>query len=198
MAAIILAFTIAGLLGAMTYDRETSHGQFLPEGFLYGAATGGLGVFLCFAFRRFRRVRWILGLAACAFATTFLGVDVIDERHVELSRVVVYCGSLVVVGALFASAWRLRDRVALAIGEIPGSRLRVWIHFVYCRRTAEHVFDPVLADMQAEWLEATIQSQKWKAAWVRARGYWILGQHICAHLPVSAARAILHLWKTLR
>src|SRR5581483_5456734 len=80
MAAIILAFTIAGLLGAMTYDRETSHGQFLPEGFLYGAATGGLGVFLCFAFRRFRRVRWILGLAACAFATTFLGVDVIDER----------------------------------------------------------------------------------------------------------------------
>jgi hypothetical protein len=78
--------------------------------------------------------------------------------------------------------------------RLPGSRLRQVLSFAYGRRTFELVFEPVLADMQGEWVEDLAAGRTWHARWVRMRGYLNLLQHIVAQLPISFGRAMYELW----
>ena len=52
----------------------------------------------------------------------------------------------------------------------PGAGLRDMLHFIYPPKTAERVFDQIIADMQLEWQEAMVKDQPWLARWVRVRG----------------------------
>jgi hypothetical protein len=50
-------------------------------------------------------------------------------------------------------------------------------------------------DMQTEWFDANVAGRKWHARWIRVRGYWHVGGHVAAQLPVSFARAVYEAWK---
>ena len=52
----------------------------------------------------------------------------------------------------------------------PGTWLRNVLHVIYSPKTAERIFDQIIADMQLEWQEAMIHEKKWLARWVRVRG----------------------------
>ena len=52
----------------------------------------------------------------------------------------------------------------------PGAGLRDMLHIIYPPKTAERVFDQIIADMQLEWQEAMIHEKKWLARWVWVRG----------------------------
>lgn len=52
----------------------------------------------------------------------------------------------------------------------PGARIRDVLHVIYSPKTAERVFDQIIADMRLEWQEAMIHDQQWLARWVRIRG----------------------------
>ena len=52
----------------------------------------------------------------------------------------------------------------------PGAGLRDMLHFIYPPKTAERVFDQIIADTQLEWQEAMIHEKTWLARWVRVRG----------------------------
>jgi hypothetical protein len=59
----------------------------------------------------------------------------------------------------------------------------------------ERVFNPPLADMQNEWLEAVLEGRKFKAIWVRIRGYHSIYSAAGLHVIVSAGRKLLEIWK---
>ena len=77
----------------------------------------------------------------------------------------------------------------------PGVRVRRILRFVFSKRTCDLVFDPALADMQSEWLEAVVAGHAWHARAIRLRGYGVLLQHVVAQLPVSFLRAAYEVWK---
>lgn len=54
----------------------------------------------------------------------------------------------------------------------PGHRLRRVADFIYSPKTMARVFDPILADMQHEWMEAIAKNRFAQAKWIRFRGYW--------------------------
>jgi hypothetical protein len=68
----------------------------------------------------------------------------------------------------------------------PGFKLREALRFVFSRRTMEYVFDPALADMQAEWVEAMLADRPGHATWICLRGYWHLMKHLLAQLPAGS------------
>lgn len=77
----------------------------------------------------------------------------------------------------------------------PGVRLRGVLDFIYSRRTMERVFEPALADMQAEWLDAVVAGRQWKARWVRFRGYASLGNAIGLHSAMRLLKQAVKLWR---
>lgn len=54
----------------------------------------------------------------------------------------------------------------------PGHQIGRFVTFFYSERTKARVFDPIIADLQHEYIEALGKGEKWKAGWVRVRGYW--------------------------
>lgn len=77
----------------------------------------------------------------------------------------------------------------------PGSHLRAVVEFFYSPRTVARVFNPILADMQYEWMDAVGLKQPWKARWVRIRGYWHFWQSIGLQTLIGAIRKMLLIWK---
>lgn len=53
----------------------------------------------------------------------------------------------------------------------PGYRIRGLLAAVYSSRTLDHVFEPVIADMQREWTRAMVDDHPKRAKWIRIRGY---------------------------
>jgi hypothetical protein len=89
--------------------------------------------------------------------------------------------------------WDAADGVRLALP--PCSRLRVALACLCSKRTMQRVFDPVIADVQAEWLEASIAGREGHALWIRIRGYWFMLRHLGAQGLVTFARALYDAWK---
>jgi hypothetical protein len=87
------------------------------------------------------------------------------------------------------------DWTVLPLSIPPGTRTRGLLSFLFSARTMEHVFDPVLADHQAEWSDAMIAKHAWHARWISVRVYWHLGTHALAQCPVSVVRLIVAIWK---
>ena len=77
----------------------------------------------------------------------------------------------------------------------PGTRLRGILGFVYSKKTMLQVFDPILADMQAEWQEALVAHVIWKARWVRVRGYYSLAKAASLYSLVGLLKQAVGLWK---
>ena len=53
----------------------------------------------------------------------------------------------------------------------PGDRLRTMAARVCGRETMERLIDPLIADMQTEYMEAVRQDRVWRSRWVRLPGY---------------------------
>ncbi|HET6956776.1 MAG TPA: LptF/LptG family permease [Vicinamibacterales bacterium] len=54
----------------------------------------------------------------------------------------------------------------------PGDRLRALAAQVFDADTMEHLIDPVLADLQTEYLDASREGRVWRRRWVRLAGYF--------------------------
>jgi hypothetical protein len=53
----------------------------------------------------------------------------------------------------------------------PGDRLCALAARVFSTKTMERLIDPVVADLQTEWVETVRQGRVWKSRWVRMAGY---------------------------
>jgi hypothetical protein len=68
----------------------------------------------------------------------------------------------------------------------PGDRLRAMAAHVFDAETMEHLIDPVLADLQSEYLDASRAGRVWRRRWVRLAGYIA-----CAKVAVRPARVFI-------
>jgi hypothetical protein len=111
----------------------------------------------------------------------------------------VFIGWLTLIGgALLFTPLFVKDYMHARRGGLvllPGSLARKVIEFFYSRKTVERVFLPVLADMQTEWVEAEAEKQRWRARWIRLRGYWHLLQHLGLHSIIGTIRTV---WTVLK
>jgi len=89
---------------------------------------------------------------------------------------------------------RLRITGHSQIVRPPGSTCRSVIDFFYSPKTVARVFDPILADMQAEWVEAIARGRHYKASWIRLRGYWEIARAAGFHSLLRALRPIMTLF----
>ena len=83
---------------------------------------------------------------------------------------VALAGALVAVLAPLAAALKKKEKNGPRLILPPGTGLRNVLHVIYPPKTAERVFDQIIADMQLEWQEAMAKDQGWLARWVRVRG----------------------------
>lgn len=89
----------------------------------------------------------------------------------SLVGVLVGVKATALVGVRFVGLeWPKKERNEPRLILPPGAGLRDMLHFIYPPKTAERVFDPILADMQLEWQEAMLHEKTWLARWVRIRG----------------------------
>jgi hypothetical protein len=79
----------------------------------------------------------------------------------------------------------------------PGVKLRHRLAFIYSAKTMERIVEPILADIQAEWTDATIANRSLHARWIQVRGYWHLGQHLGLLFFVRFVKVLLELFVTL-
>lgn len=63
---------------------------------------------------------------------------------------------------------------ARGIRVLPGRALSVIAAWVLARRAYERYVEPVIADMQQEYLEATVAGRAWRARWVAVRGHLLI------------------------
>lgn len=92
------------------------------------------------------------------------------------------------------------SRPGQRVGRItrpPGRGLHRLAAAVFTNRTATMVFEPVIADMQAEYMEALQHGGTTNAKWVRIRGYWIFWNHVLLQLPVSLTKMLVAIWKAV-
>jgi hypothetical protein len=85
---------------------------------------------------------------------------------------------------------------AAVICRAPGWGLNRFAGWFFSRRTLEEVLQPVLADMQAEFVEAVSEGRIYKARWVQLRGYVRFWTHVAAQCPVSIVRVAARLWSS--
>jgi hypothetical protein len=69
----------------------------------------------------------------------------------------------------------------------PGDRLRALASHVFDAETMEHLIDPVVADLQAEYGEASRAGRIWRRRWVRIVGYAAFGSVATRSLRVFGA-----------
>jgi hypothetical protein len=60
----------------------------------------------------------------------------------------------------------------------PGMRIRAALTYLCSKRTMQSVVEPLLADMQAEWLDAMAANRHVLALAIRLRGYLSLAQNL--------------------
>ena len=63
---------------------------------------------------------------------------------------------------------------ARGIRVLPGRALSSVAAWVLARRAYERYVEPVIADMQQEYLEATVAGHAWRARWVAVRGHLLI------------------------
>lgn len=131
--------------------------------------------------------------------------DLVD-RHPEVfqlaSNAAIRVGEMLavlgisIIGTVLFFGARLSEGAVSRPGLItpPGARIRRILEFAYAPRSYTRVFEPALADMQTEWLEAMIRGEKWKAVWIRLRGYAALLSAVGLHGVVKTLEPIVRLF----
>jgi hypothetical protein len=84
------------------------------------------------------------------------------------------------------------------IAPAPGFRLRRLAQLWFSKKVYTFVFEPVLSDLQHEYVEALAEHDRWKSHFALARGYWAFWLAVVAQLPVSLLRVVVELWKATR
>jgi hypothetical protein len=77
----------------------------------------------------------------------------------------------------------------------PGMRLNAIAEFLFAKNTYERVFQPTIADLQREYLDALAQDRLWKARWIWLRGHYSFWVAFLCQLPISWMRLVFDLWK---
>lgn len=77
----------------------------------------------------------------------------------------------------------------------PGGRLRGWLSLLCSPRTRSRILDPVLADVQFEWMEAHKAGKLSLARWVHIRGILTLLAALAMRIPLSVVRWAWEAWK---
>lgn len=98
-----------------------------------------------------------------------------------------------IIAARVLDVGGLNTNVAIVLP--PGLRLRRILEFLVSRKTMERVFEPALADMQSEWLDAIVADRPWKARWVRVRGYYAIAKAAGLQSVVGLVKQAVRLWK---
>jgi hypothetical protein len=99
-----------------------------------------------------------------------------------------YWGGGLLLVAWFAPTLAIfRSGASATIERLPGSRLRVLLDFVCTAKSFRGVFEPIIADMQDEYVQAVAAGRHQKARWVRLRGYWGL-------LEAAGFMKLLNVW----
>ena len=133
-----------------------------------------------------------LGSLGVLAATGFLGAlgFLVDLVAVLMTALVALTAALAALVESLAAQKKTGPRLILP----PGAGLRDMLHVIYPPKTAERVFDQIIADMRLEWAEAMLHDQKWLAHWVRVRGLLTVLLTVLAH-AVAALGSILKLVK---
>lgn len=76
----------------------------------------------------------------------------------------------------------------------PGRWLRAVGASLCTKQTIDRVIDPIIADLQAEYVEARRAARWWHATWVGISGYWAFWKAIGLHTIQSGPRS---LWTTV-
>lgn len=85
--------------------------------------------------------------------------------------------------------WRRRYH---GLSSPPGQLLGRLADFFFSKKTVSEVVTPILSDMQMEYFEALAENRKWKAMWVRIRGYWSFWK---AMALFNILRAVANIWR---
>jgi hypothetical protein len=72
----------------------------------------------------------------------------------------------------------------------PGSRLRAMCARFCSQTTLEQLIDPVLSDLQTEYLDACSRGEVWRSRWVRAAGYIGFFKAVAMYSCERAARTL--------
>jgi hypothetical protein len=83
------------------------------------------------------------------------------------------------------------------IHRSPGFGLRRFARWFFAPKTVSAILEPVLSDMQVEFIEALAAKRPAKARWVQIRGYWTFWQHVALQIPVSITHLLVSLWKSM-
>lgn len=100
--------------------------------------------------------------------------------------------------AILLVAWAVRDRerpTQVGLIQPPGSKARGWLSFLYSPKDMTLVFEPVLRDIQDEWLADEIAGRRWRARMTRLRGYVQIAQAVVAHGGENIFKTVAFLWK---
>lgn len=93
--------------------------------------------------------------------------------------------------------WSARPRLPkppTRLLQPPGTRLRNWLSRI-SERSCRRIFDPIIADMQHEWLEAHKAGKLARARWVHFLCAYHLLAAVFAKIPFSAVRWLWEAWK---
>ncbi len=108
--------------------------------------------------------------------------------------------TVLLVAALHAVVALVRPAAALvgsrsALVSPPGARARGLFAFVFSQKTMQGVFEPLLGDIQAEWLGHVVEGRHWHARMTRLRGYVELGTAIAANGGASFVDLVVKIYK---
>ncbi len=94
-----------------------------------------------------------------------------------------------------ATNWLVRLASRRRVRRPVGSSLRGVAEFVVSKKSYEQIYDPLISDLRLEYFEALAANRRWKARWVRARGY---GSFLTAGLAHAAASGGHHVVRVCR
>lgn len=99
---------------------------------------------------------------------------------------------LILIGVL-ELVWKCGS-IVLGRGSValpPGTRLRMLVNFLYAKKTCSSVFDPIIADMQFEYMEALAERRPLKARWIAIRGHLAAFESMGLYTLIRTVKTII-------
>lgn len=87
------------------------------------------------------------------------------------------------------------SRANILVISSPGWTLHRWVDFLLSKKSVNQIFEPIIADMQVEYLDALAEGRHAKAKWVLVRGYSSFWYAFVLHTVGSLVRVAVQVWK---
>lgn len=104
-------------------------------------------------------------------------------------------GGLLTFAMLSFQVFSLRQSLRSRVISPPGSTARSVLGFVYGKKIMERIFDPLIGDIQAEWLAHVVAGNIWHARMTRLRGYMEIGATVVANGGASFVDFVVKIYK---